>query len=86
MFDSGISAAELLKPKFEANPLQILTGSHPMHLETFHSFHPRVRSVAPPLPPLHWQTAAVLYVFNLFLFVAGIADAVFLKIDLLARL
>lgn len=57
-----------------------------MHLETFHSFHPRVRSVAPPLPPLHWQTAAVLYVFNLFLFVAGIADAVFLKIDLLARL
>ena len=54
-----------------------------MHLETF---HPRVRSVAPPLPPLHWQTAAELYVFNLFLFVAGIADAVFLKIDLLARL
>ena len=30
VFDSGISAAELLKPKFEANPLQILTGSHPV--------------------------------------------------------
>jgi hypothetical protein len=31
-FDSGISAADSLKRKFEASPLQILTGSHPVKL------------------------------------------------------
>ena len=29
MIDSGVSAREHLKPEFEADPLQFLTGSHP---------------------------------------------------------